>query len=267
MNKRLTWILVLALLLVGATAALASAPEAPANEPDHKSISFEVGAAESECAAFGTSVGKEFAYAFKIDDWTDDVNGNMNGYYSAGPFGDGHTNSITISNSGPLGFDWSSSPNGIGAVLVHSRQNYFHVWEYDPRVNGDTGLHAFGYFLEPPRFTKIAHVTFCWNPDYSPPGDQWCSPGYWRQPHHLDSWAATGYSPDDLFFDALNYYPQLSRPGQMQGATTNPTLWQVLQAPQWYGGDAFNAVGDLLSDAHPDVNFSGDRVEDSCPLN
>jgi hypothetical protein len=50
-------------------------------------------------------------------------------------------------------------------------------------------------------------------------------------------------------------------------APTDPTLWQVLQAPQWYGGDAFNAVGDLLSGAHPDVNFGGERVEDSCPLN
>lgn len=52
----------------------------------------------------------------------------------------------------------------------------------------------------------------------------------------------------------------------MDGATTNPTLWEVLQAPQWYDGDAFNAVGDLLSAAHPDVNFTGERVEDSCPL-
>jgi len=41
----------------------------------------------------------------------------------------------------------------------------------------------------------------------------------------------------------------------------------VLQSPQYYGGDAFNAVGDLLSAAHPDVNFNGERIEDSCPLN
>jgi hypothetical protein len=100
-----------------------------------------------------------------------------------------------------------------------------------------------------------------------PDPGQWCSPGYWRQSHHLDSWAATGYSPDDLFYDALGYYPTLSKKGVDDGATTNPTLWQVLQSPQWYGGDAFNAVGDLLSLAHPDVNFLGTRVEDSCPLN
>jgi hypothetical protein len=32
-------------------------------------------------------------------------------------------------------------------------------------------------------------------------------------------------------------------------------------------GEAFNAVDDLLSDAHSDVNFDGTRMEDSCPLN
>ena len=96
-------------------------------------------------------------------------------------------------------------------------------------------------------------------------GGQWCSPGYWR--NHLNAWGPTGYSPDDLFFDALDYYPPLSPQGKRAGATTNPTLGQVLQFPQYYGGDAFNAVGDLLSAAHPDVNFDGTRVPDSCPLN
>lgn len=48
----------------------------------------------------------------------------------------------------------------------------------------------------------------------------------------------------------------------------NPTLAQVLASPQTYGGGAFNNVGDLLSAAHPGVDFEigDDRVEDSCPL-
>jgi hypothetical protein len=54
--------------------------------------------------------------------------------------------------------------------------------------------------------------------------------------------------------------------GVRQSAPTNPTLLQVLQNPQWYGGDAFNKVGDLLSATHPDVDFDGTRVENSCPL-
>ncbi len=89
---------------------------------------------------------------------------------------------------------------------------------------------------------------------------QWCSPGYWR--NHPDAWAATGISPNTLYGETA-----VSKLGQKAGAPTNPTLWQVLQSPQYYGGDAFNAVADLLSDAHPDVNFDGTRYEDSCPLN
>jgi hypothetical protein len=99
-----------------------------------------------------------------------------------------------------------------------------------------------------------------------PSNGAWCSPGYWRQPHHLGSWELTGYQTTDLFSAKLGYTPPRTNQGVRQGAPTNPTLLQVLQSPQWYGGDAFNAVGDLLSRAHPDVNFRGTRVEDSCPL-
>lgn len=95
---------------------------------------------------------------------------------------------------------------------------------------------------------------------------EWCSPGYWRQPHHLDSWEPTGYTAEDTYFEAFGTYPSVSRLGERRDAPTDPTLLEVLQHPQWYGGEAFNAVGDLLSAAHPDVSFDGERVEDSCPL-
>jgi hypothetical protein len=95
---------------------------------------------------------------------------------------------------------------------------------------------------------------------------EWCSPGYWRQPQHLDSWAATGYSPEDLYSEAIGPITR-NRQGVVNNAPADPTLLDVLTFPQYYGGDAFNAVGDLLSDAHPDVNFGGERFEDTCPLN
>jgi hypothetical protein len=41
----------------------------------------------------------------------------------------------------------------------------------------------------------------------------------------------------------------------------------VISTPQCYGGEAANAVADILSAAHPDVDFYGTRVEGSCPLN
>lgn len=92
-------------------------------------------------------------------------------------FADGHSNTLTILNSDGKVFDWSSSPNSIGAVIVKAGQGA-NVWFYDPQVWSDTGL--YGYDNK-----AISHVTFCWNPD--PEMGQWCSPGYWRQDQHL--WA------------------------------------------------------------------------------
>jgi hypothetical protein len=82
---------------------------------------------------------------------------------------------------------------------------------------------------------------------------QWCSPGYWR--NHATNWPA-GASPDDR-------YSVIVGAPAVEG---NPTLGDVLRSPQTYGGDAFNAVSDYLSGLHPDVDFRGTRVEDSCPL-
>lgn len=110
---------------------------------------------------------------------------------------------------------------------------------------------------------KVTGEIMCTIPQ--PP--QWCSPGYWRQPHHLDSWDATGISPNSYYSSYFGVNPPRTPKGIKDKAPINPTLLQVLQNPQWYGGDAFNKVGDLLSEAHPDVNFTGERVENSCPLN
>lgn len=95
----------------------------------------------------------------------------------------------------------------------------------------------------------------------------WCSPGYWRQPQHLDSWSATGYSPSDLLLASFpDYVVPKAKKNPKFAPTADPTLMDVLSAPQIYGGEAFNLVGELLSEAHPDVNFTGER-EGDCPLN
>jgi len=218
---------------------------------------WKSGNAIFECSQIGN-----YTYALKINEGDGKDEGAPNGSETA-KFYDSddnlvHSNTITISNSDGKSFDWSSS-NSIGAVIVKAATGA-NVSFYEPQAFSDTGL--YGYSDK-----DISHVTFCWNPDEVIQKVAWCSPGYWRQPHHLDSWDATGYSTGDLFSVANGYYFILSRQGIRQGATQDPTLLYVLQYPQYYGGDAFNAVGDLLSDAHPDVNYLGERVEDSCPLN
>lgn len=98
-------------------------------------------------------------------------------------------------------------------------------------------------------------------PTTEPPGDgNWCSPGFWK--NNPGAVAETGVNMAQ-FYNAL-FDPDVN--GTKKGGVANPTLQQVLDNPQIYGGEAFNNVGDLLSAAHPDVNFTGERVEDSCPL-
>jgi cysteine-rich repeat protein len=57
-------------------------------------------------------------------------------------------------------------------------------------------------------------------------GGEGCTPGYWKQPQHFDSW--TGYSPTDSFNDVFGVE-----------ASGNPTLLQALRT----GGGGANALG------------------------
>jgi hypothetical protein len=75
---------------------------------------------------------------------------------------------------------------------------------------------------------------------------QWCSPGFWRN-SPIQAAAVAGSVDWGFLPDGVTYL-------------------DVLNSPQTYGGELFNLVGDALSTAHPDVNFLGERVEDSCPL-
>ena len=161
-----------------------------------------------------------------------------------------------------------NSTFGIGAVIVKG-SNSANVYEYSPQQDSDSGLaspenssgHSAG----------LSNITFCWNPEEVVEAAQWCSPGYWRQEQHLDSWEATGFTPSNFYvlnFDLSTLSFKLNKNTKNLGLSqANPTLMNVLQYPQVYGGEAFNNVGDLLSEAHPDINFTGERVEDSCPLN
>jgi hypothetical protein len=123
--------------------------------------------------------------------------------------------------------------------------------------------------VDHPDVNSVSHYVAFYMEDPTSDGE-WCSPGYWR--NHLDdaAVAAENLTPpgtlDDKYSEHFDYPPPRTRQGIRENAPVDPTLLQVLENPSWYGGDAFNNVGDLLSDAHPDVEFEGTRVEDSCPL-
>lgn len=151
-------------------------------------------------------------------------------------------------------YDEDTDTHYVWTLMVVTRGDTHHLF-VDPQVGDE--LETGGYDA----------IIGCKVPEEPEPDPEWCSPGYWRQPHHLDSWEPTGFEPSDSFAVEIGYVPNVTRQGARQGAPTDPTLIQVLENPQWYGGAAFNAVGDLLSAAHPDINFTGERVQDSCPLN
>jgi hypothetical protein len=86
-----------------------------------------------------------------------------------------------------------------------------------------------------------------------------CTPGYWKQPQHLDSWLATGFSPNQTLesvFDVPDSF-----------GLDNRTL---LQALSFRGGSGTTAaarillraaVAALLNSAHPDIDYPRTTAE------
>lgn len=82
-------------------------------------------------------------------------------------------------------------------------------------------------------------------------GGEGCTPGYWKQPHHLDSWQGVG--PDDNFNATFNTNATFD---ETQCGSTNPTLLQALQCQ---GGGlsalARHAVAALLNAYSGNVDY------------
>jgi hypothetical protein len=83
------------------------------------------------------------------------------------------------------------------------------------------------------------------------PGGEGCTPGFWRQTQHFDSWV--GFSPTDLFDVVFGVDITLDAFGKTP-ANANPTLLEAVTA----GGGGINAlarhaVAALLNSSNPDV--------------
>ena len=85
-------------------------------------------------------------------------------------------------------------------------------------------------------------------------GGQGCTPGYWRQPHHYDSWI--GFTPDDILDDAFDVPSSLMlrKPEKGQAEKT-----QLKKAIKLRGGKVNalirHAVAALLNASNPNVNY------------
>ena len=86
-------------------------------------------------------------------------------------------------------------------------------------------------------------------------GSEGCTPGYWKQSQHFDSWTAP-YDPGDLFSATVGVHKDLTT-STFEDAFPGMTLLQVLQQ----GGGGLAALGRhtvaaLLNTASPDVNYA-----------
>lgn len=93
--------------------------------------------------------------------------------------------------------------------------------------------------LEGLDYNTIVRVKF-YNSE-APGGGEGCTPGFWRQPHHFDSWV--GYAPIDLYDDVF---------GVTYGGSLLDAVWA-----NGGGVDALarHSVAALLNASSPDVDY------------
>jgi hypothetical protein len=153
--KKLTVFLILALLLVGVSAAWAASvePEARTN--------INYGDAAHYCV---TTLG--YDWGLKIEAWGGpggerDMNGTYSGAYdSKGKLHEDFENVITLSKATRYTFDWESDPYAIDAVVVQGGW-MDNIFFYDPAVKSDTELYPYDSGTK--KKETISHISFCWN--------------------------------------------------------------------------------------------------------
>jgi hypothetical protein len=93
---------------------------------------------------------------------------------------------------------------------------------------------------------------------------QGCTPGYWKQEHHFDSWVPTGYTPGNIIgvvFPAANGLPTAGKNPKKPDTLADDSLVDALNYPGGPGvlGAARTllraAVAALLNAGHPDLNY------------
>ena len=119
------------------------------------------------------------------------------------------------------------------------------------------------------------------NTEVVPPGDQGCTPGYWKQEHHFDSWA--GYAPGDSY-DAIfgvsssfggSLLDALKRGGGKEKALGRHATAALLNASSGGVASVYTVaeVIAMVQDAYASGDFNGVKNllaaanELGCPLN
>jgi hypothetical protein len=186
--------------------------------------------------ASGASAAEENVCPDGVDGWTkiDDVPGETQTTYDLSPVGS------LVTNAPSTGRVTVYLPTGWTAdICVKGAQE--RVWEYGLGNGASTSTAVTTSSGNP---ADVSHVSYRL---YEPELSEWCSPGFWR--NNIGAWAATGYSPTSI------------------DSVTGISFGTILANPKMYArtGD-YERIADILSDAHPDIDYSGERTPDSCPL-
>lgn len=161
--KKLTVFLVLALLLVGVTAAWAQGPYPwPTGTmeitPEAVPNQF-IGHAGHYCYQ-----ELDYNFGMKISAWggKNGKDGSYDGaYVELGKMREDFTNTITLANTSRLFFDWASNPFAIGAVVVQGGP-MDNIFSYEPPASNDTTLYP-DIVEKTKKNQQISHISFCWN--------------------------------------------------------------------------------------------------------
>jgi hypothetical protein len=150
--------------------------------------------------------------------------------------------------------DWPVQSNGTAEIHVDIQievyRNGFHIGPIGPGIDWDV------FCLNRPTPTPTPTDPPTPTP---PPGDDGCTPGYWKQDQHFDSWISTGFSPFQTLESVFNVPDSLGM--------DNNTLLQALNFGGGPGvsGAAQNllraAVAALLNSAHPGVDYPRTTAE------
>lgn len=178
MRKSLTWIIVLSVLLGLWPVSLASAEgDPPLGDPGNLTVHKFHDLNRD---------GKQDADEPDIEDWL-----------------------ISIYIWNGSGFDWvadgKTDADGI-VVFSNLMPAKYKVWEEMPECwepttdvweaeDGGYFTHIYAEWFKPDVRVEFGNVYTCEPPP--PSGGEGCTPGYWKQDHHFDSWV--GYATDDSF--------------------------------------------------------------------
>jgi hypothetical protein len=170
------------------------------------------------------------------------------GFYPVNHFGPAD---FSLQVSYPPVSQWPVQSNGTAEIHVDVQievfDNGFLVGTLGPGIDWDV------FCLGRPTPTPTSTPTNTPTPTPPPSGDDGCTPGYWKQAQHFDSWTPTGYLstqtlesvfdlPDSLGLDNFTLLQALNFGG---GSDTVAAARILLRA----------SVAALLNSAHPTVDY------------